>query len=139
MNLSTSCAICGDRAALVEVLSPGELPEDYPSWVGAYAMLRESYDRHFDLTTWRFRFEGVERGNGLGDTIEVDRARRLIEVFTPPVSVDRLDEVDLYDDAAICRPCGVPYCYGHWSVSPTGYGRCPQGHGKSLDPHWSPD
>ncbi len=25
------------------------------------------------------------------------------------------------------------------AVSLSGYGRCPRGHGKSLDPHWSPD
>jgi hypothetical protein len=32
----------------------------------------------------------------------------------------------------------VPYCARHWHVSPIGYGHCPLGHGKSLDPHWQP-
>jgi hypothetical protein len=27
----------------------------------------------------------------------------------------------------------------HWDVSSTGYGRCPRGQGRSLDPHWWPD
>jgi len=138
MDLSTTCAVCGKRAALVEVSAPGEMPDEYSSWVGDRAGLRESYDKYKDLTTWRFRYAGPGGGNGLGDTVDPDRAQRLIDVFTPPVSVDRLDEVDLYDDAAICRLCGVAYCYGHWSTSSTGYGRCPQGHGKSLDPHWHP-
>jgi hypothetical protein len=138
MILSTRCAVCGERAALVEVLAPGELPDEYPTWVGDRAMLRDSYDHHFDLTTWRFRYDGPGGDNGLGDTIKAGRANLLVEVFTPPINIDRLDEVGLYDDAAICRPCTAPYCYHHWSTSPTGYGRCPQGHGKSLDPHWHP-
>jgi hypothetical protein len=32
----------------------------------------------------------------------------------------------------------VPYCARHWHLSQTGYGTCPLGHGKSLDPHWQP-
>jgi hypothetical protein len=43
-----------------------------------------------------------------------------------------------YDDAGFCRDCDAPYCYRHWHVSESGYGYCPRGHGKSLDPHWSP-
>lgn len=46
--------------------------------------------------------------------------------------------LDLYDDIGFCDECKVPYCDIHWSVSATGYGTCPKGHGKSLDPHWSP-
>ena len=41
-----------------------------------------------------------------------------------------------YDDAGFCQDCNAPYCYRHWHVSETGYGHCPAGHGKSLDPHW---
>jgi hypothetical protein len=32
--------------------------------------------------------------------------------------------------------CDASYCYHHWQVSESGYGYCPRGHGKSLDPHW---
>jgi len=46
---------------------------------------------------------------------------------------------EFYDDAGICADCRKPYCATHWGVSLSGYGRCPRGHGKSLDPHWSPD
>jgi hypothetical protein len=41
-----------------------------------------------------------------------------------------------YDDAGFCQDCDAPSCYRHWHVSQTGYGHCPAGHGKSLDPHW---
>ena len=34
------------------------------------------------------------------------------------------------------RTATLPYCYRHWHVSESGYGYCPYGHGKSLDPHW---
>jgi len=29
------------------------------------------------------------------------------------------------------------YCYQRRHLSKGGYGYCPRGHGKSLDPHWS--
>jgi hypothetical protein len=58
--------------------------------------------------------------------------------LSPPIGLDALNDLDLYDDAGICRECGVAYCPNHWSISVGGYGHCPQGHGKSLDPHWSP-
>jgi hypothetical protein len=61
-------------------------------------------------------------------------------VVTPPCAVcgtpAQVHTAGFYDDAGFCRDCGVPYCYRHWQVSETGYGYCPRGHGKSLDPHW---
>jgi len=114
MDLSTRCAVCERVSASVEVdaLADGQ---------------------------WRLRFVGIEAGNGSGDVIATERARALIEVLTPPIDVDRLDDLGFYDDAGICRDCQVPYCAEHWSVSVSGYGRCANGHGKTLDPHWSPD
>jgi hypothetical protein len=44
----------------------------------------------------------------------------------------------LDNDAGFCPDCEVPYCHQHWHLSDTGYGYCPYGHGKDLDPHWSP-
>jgi hypothetical protein len=46
---------------------------------------------------------------------------------------------EFHDGAGYCSDCEVPYCYDHWHRGITGYGTCPRGHGKSLDPHWSPD
>ena len=117
MNLSTTCGVCGDVAAHIEVLAPDEQP-------GGGA--------------WWLRYAGIEAGNGRGDEIDATRAEVFIEVLTPPIDLDRLDELDLYDDAGVCRECGTAYCHAHWA-SVIGYGTCPNGHGKSLDPHWSPD
>ncbi len=61
------------------------------------------------------------------------------EAFAEPLRYEKVRQADLYDDAGFCAECGVAYCPTHWNVSPGGYGRCPRGHGKSLDPHWSPD
>jgi hypothetical protein len=44
----------------------------------------------------------------------------------------------LFSQRVFCDDCGVPYCAAHWHLSQTGYGTCPLGHGKSLDPHWQP-
>lgn len=38
----------------------------------------------------------------------------------------------------LCPDCEVPYCHQHWHPSDTGYGYCPDGNGKDLDPHRSP-
>lgn len=134
MVLNPPCAVCGTPAALVEVLAPGEMPDGYESW---QASRRESYERFQGFTTWRFRYEDPGGGNGHGDRITPERAALLIEVFTPPIKVNRLDEVGV--DGGMCLPCGKPYCRTHWNVSAVEYGHCPQGHGKSIDPHWHPD
>jgi hypothetical protein len=43
-----------------------------------------------------------------------------------------------YDDAGFCQECDT-YCYWHWHMTRSGYAYCPEGHGKNLDPHWSPE
>jgi hypothetical protein len=55
------------------------------------------------------------------------------------VTAERVRGAGLYDNAGVCLPCGRPYCREHWSITASGFGTCPQGHGKSLDMHWSPD
>ena len=57
--------------------------------------------------------------------------------FRPPLSFAQVRNAGFYDDAGFCQDCDTPYCYRHWHVSEGGYGYCPRGHGKSLDPHWS--
>jgi hypothetical protein len=81
----------------------------------------------------------VLAGNGYGDPIGPKEAERISEAFTLPYSYARIRLARLYDDAAFCDSCNEAYCYNHWNVSDTGGGRCPKGHWKSLDPHWSPD
>lgn len=67
------------------------------------------------------------------------RRTSFTQLLTGPVTFEAVRAAGFYDDLGFCAECGVPYCPTHWTVSPGGYGRCPAGHGKSLDPHWSPD
>jgi hypothetical protein len=80
----------------------------------------------------------VTAGNGLGDPVSAERAWRIAEGFAEPLSWERVREAGFYD-SGVCQECDAPYCYRHWQVTQSGYGRCPAGHGKSLDPHWSPE
>jgi hypothetical protein len=81
----------------------------------------------------------VAAGNGGGDPVTTEEADRLAEAFGLPYSYERVHSAGLHDDAGFCASCGLPYCSRHWQVSRSGYGHCPEGHGKSLDPHWSPE
>ena len=56
--------------------------------------------------------------------------------MTPDIRFAQVRTAGFYDDAGFCQDCDAPYCYQHWHVSESGYGHCPRGHGKSLDPHW---
>lgn len=108
-----ACAVCGKGATHVELRREGD--------------------------TWRFIYRGIEAGNGSGSVVSTERAALLTEAFADPPQFDLMKEADLhYDNAGYCTRCGVAYCSDHWNVSSTGYGHCPQGHGASLDPHWSP-
>ncbi len=112
-DLSTSCSICGAPSAIVRL-------------------------RHEDAGV-RFIYEGLCGGNGSGDFIGEDRATALREALSPPFTPERVSLAGLYDDAGFCRSCAKFYCFVHWKVTTTGGGWCPEGHFKSLDPHWSPD
>jgi hypothetical protein len=76
--------------------------------------------------------------NGYGDPIDSSHAGRIAQAFRPPLCFARVRMAGFYDDAGFCQDCDAPYCYQHWRVSDFGYGYCPRGHGKSLDPHRSP-
>ena len=130
------CAACGERASRVEVVAPGALPAAWAVW-DQHA--RDSHNRRRDPAQWWLLFEGTAAGNGGGDQITAGRAAQLARAFTPPFTFKRIRTAGLYDDAGFCGSCDEAYCYRHWHVSPGGYGTCPQGHGKSLDPHWSPE
>lgn len=129
------CAVCGRPASLVELVPPGGCPHDWDTWREDH---RHTYLRYRDPGRWVLIFEGIGGGNGLGDSITDERAAAIRHAFTPPLTIARVRTADFFDDAGFCARCDVPYCYGHWNVSETGYGRCPHGHGQSLDPHWSP-
>ena len=115
MIVEPRCNACGEPASRVELRGPNE------------------------DGSWRFLYRGIAAGNGYGSDISPERAALIATAFAEPLTYDAVHEAGLYDDAGFCAHCGVAYCFKHWNPSVTGYGRCPLNHGKSLDPHWSPD
>jgi len=134
MLAAPPCAVCGTPSARIELVAPGGLPAEWERWPGT---VRDTF-LHREPGQWYLLFDGVAAGNGYGDPIEASRAGRIARAFRPPLGFAQVRTAGFYDDAGFCQDCDAPYCYQHWHVSETGYGYCPRGHGKSLDPHWSP-
>ena len=117
-------------------MAPGALPA---AWDGWSARWREAYLPTRDPARWHFIYAGPAAGNGLGDDTSEGREAVIAAAFAPAVNADRVRGAGFYDNAGVCLPCGRPYCREHWNMTASGFGTCPQGHGKSLDEHWSPD
>ena len=130
------CAVCGSASARVELVAPSGRPAAWDQW-GQERKDAWLGRRHPDQ--WYLLFEGVAAGNGSGDPISAEEARLIAEGFRQPLSWSQVHTAGFYDDAGFCQECDAAYCYRHWHVTRSGYGYCPQGHGKSLDPHWSPE
>ena len=127
------CAACGTPSARVELVAPGQAPAEWDQWPGT---VQASIMQRRQPGQWYLLFKGVATYNGYGDPIDASRAGRIAQAFRPPLCFAQVHTAGFYDDAGFCRYCDAPYCYQHWHVSETGYGYCPRGHGKSLDPHW---
>jgi hypothetical protein len=97
--------------------------------------VRESFLRRRGPGQWYLIRDGVAAGNGYGNPVQAGDAGRIAQAFRPPLRYDQVATAGFYDDAGFCQDCDAPYCYRHWHVSETGYGHCPAGHGKSLDPY----
>ena len=130
---SPACAICGTPSARVEVVAPGHLPAQWEQWPST---VQASILRQREPGQWYLLVRGVATYNGYGDPIDAARAGRIAQAFRPPLRFAQVHLAGFYDDAGFCQDCDAPYCYQHWHVSGSGYGHCPRGHGKSLDPHW---
>jgi hypothetical protein len=130
------CSICGQACASIEIVPPHQMPLDWKVWSANRQRLFLEYrkaDRIYLL------YDGPGGGNGwVGDPIDAERASRINEAFVAP-SAQRVLAAGFYDGAGFCDSCERFYCFAHWNVSTTGGGTCPQGHFKSLDPHWSPE
>lgn len=91
---------------------------------------------HHEPERWHLIFKGVATENGyMGDPINASRAEQIARAFRPLLSFAQVHTAAFCDDAGPCRDCDAPYYYHHWHVSEGGYGYCPRGHGKSMDPH----
>ena len=131
------CAVCGRVGGRVELVPPGALPADWRDWP---ADRRDLWHEFRDPARWQLLSQGIEGLNGwTGDAVDEARVRLLTAAFAQPYSYERIRTAGFYDDAGWCGECDAAYCHRHWNPSSTGYGTCPQGHGKSLDPHWWPD
>ena len=136
MVAAPECAVCGRSSAPVELVAPGQLPAGWDQWD---ERARESFRRYRDPARWWLLVESIAGSNGGGDPVSEERAARIGDAFAVPHSYARVCGAEFYDDSGFCGDCDAPYCYRHWHVSRSGYGTCPLDHGKSLDPHWSPE
>src|SRR5260370_9749708 len=55
------CATCGEVAARVEVVPPGQLPARWRRWSRKH---QRSFEQHRDPAQWYLMFAGVTVGNG---------------------------------------------------------------------------
>ena len=118
-------------SARIELVAPGQLPAEWDQWPST---VQDSIVRQREPGQWYLLFKGIATYNGYGDPIDASRAGRIAQAFRPPLRFAQVHTAGFYDDAGFCQDCDAPYCYQHWHVSETGYGYCPRGHGKSLDP-----
>ena len=134
--INPPCAVCGKPSAHMELVPPGDLPSRFPTWKPE---LQETFHKYHDPSKWRWLFEGSVTYNGLGSDITEEQAATETWAFSEPFEAWRLREVECERGAGFCARCELFYCEGHWNSSVTGYGKCPEGHGETIDPHWSPD
>jgi hypothetical protein len=131
------CGTCGSPASRVETVAPGHLPTEWDQWDDKRKQMFREYR---DPDRWRLLFQGIDAGNGwVGDAIDTAEAELIRDAFQEPHSYGRFHTAGFYDDAGFYARCDLAYCYAHWNISGSGFGHCPQGHGKSMDPHWRPD
>jgi hypothetical protein len=79
-----------------------------------------------------------ETGSAMTSMRQRPRGSRA-RAFAEPYTFAKVHTAGLWDDAGFCEECDAAYCYAHWHDDKVGQFRCPRGHWKSLDPHWSPD
>ncbi|AEA45214.1 hypothetical protein Fluta_3241 [Fluviicola taffensis DSM 16823] len=136
INLSQECSVCDSLAAKILIVEPNGYPNEAVKWSLDDLSDYEKY-RNFDSNYLIYSGPGGSNGN-IGDAIDEERKTKLINAFTAPFNEVNIRE-QFYDMAGYCVECQNFYCSKHWNTSSQGYGKCPQGHGKSLDPHWSPN
>ncbi|HVA39876.1 MAG TPA: hypothetical protein VNF49_04380 [Candidatus Binataceae bacterium] len=129
------CKECGLRCASIEIIAPDALPVEWAAWPQDR---REAFARYRVASSHCLLYEGPGGSNGrVGDPISPERAAAVLAAIANPIP-ETLKACGFYDGAGLCTECREFYCPDHWSISATGYGVCPRGHGKSLDPHWHP-
>lgn len=127
------CSACGSVATSVEITPPEASPN---SWERRSPRTQALLSDRRSPAAWWFGYDGIEGGNGGGDPIPEHRAREFLRLRYDD-EYAAVQQLDLYDEAGYCDGCRKPYCRRHWNLS-RGVGTCPEGHRRSLDPHWHP-
>lgn len=130
------CEVCKNPTSRIEIVPANALPCNFNSWD------IDSQRIHLEgrrLSRPVLLYSGVVAGNGLvGNEKSIEEFTKLVTVLSQPVDLEYIKR-EFCDGAGFCEKCGSFYCFKHWRVSTSGYGHCPKGHGKSLNPHWSPE
>jgi hypothetical protein len=129
MVVTPPCAACGAPATRIELVGPGQLPAQWEQWP---ATVRDSFPLHRGPGQWYLIRDGVATairfrpGRPVGSPGRSGRRCAMTRWPRPGSTMT----------PAFARTATRRTATGHWHVSETGYGHCPAGHGKSLDPHW---
>lgn len=131
MLFQPKCKECGRRCASIEVLAPAELPAEWGSWPQDR---RDAFTKYRVASSHYLIYEGPGGSNGwVGNAISPEKADAILAAIANPTP-EAMKACGFYDCAGLCTECREFYCPTHWSISATGYGFCPHGHGQSLDP-----
>ncbi len=137
MLLRPLCKICAQACATIEVIPSVELPAEWHSWE---RVRQDIFQQYRQPASTYLLYSGPGGSNGwVGDVIGADRAAAIAAAFAGVPTAEKIQAAGFSDGAGFCAACEAFYCPTHWSISETGYGVCPKGHGQSLDPHWHPD
>ncbi|MGC1203422.1 MAG: hypothetical protein WA839_00885 [Flavobacteriaceae bacterium] len=113
LSIGQLCSVCSRPAAKIEIIR----------------------DKNTSEQRWNLIYSGPGGSNGNGDLISEERKENLLTLFKKPYNLQEIKK-EFYDMAGCCLKCEKFYCSTHWNISATGYGKCPEGHGQSLDPHY---
>jgi hypothetical protein len=127
------CPVCGIVSARVETVAPGQMPAEWDKLPG---FIQAGIRQAREPGKWHLITAGPAAGNSHGIPIDAVRAGQIAWALRPPLRFAQVHQAGLHDDAGFCAHCDAAYCYYHWNAIDSGYGFCPRGHGKSLDPDW---
>jgi hypothetical protein len=129
------CAACRTPSAHLELVAPDQLAAGWDRWPSTThgGFLRQPVPGQ-----WYLLRQDIATGSSYGGPIDASLAGRIAWALRPPLRYAQVRTARFDDDLGFCPDCEVPYCYRHWHLSETGYGSCPYGHDKDLDPHRSP-
>jgi hypothetical protein len=123
MVVTPPCAACGDPAARIELVPPGQLPAGWDQWPGPGP---GRFVRRPNPREWYILRHGLAGGNSYGGPMPATLAGQIAWALRPPLRYAQVHTARFDDDLGFCPDCEVPY----WHPTGTGHGHWPYGHGK---------